>query len=131
LAALFAVLEIRHFANAGSIRAGAPGLGEQSALTLAALAFSLGLQRIAAPTRSAGYRGASLAAGMAGAAAIGIGHFVTANPLLTGEPVGTTPILNLLVAGYLLPALGAAWVAAAARRVRPRWYVLALAALGL
>ena len=40
-------------------------------------------------------------------------------------------VLNLLLPGYLLPALAAAWVAAAARPVRPRWYVLLIAALAL
>ena len=65
LAALFVVLEIRHVANGGVIVAGPPGLGEQSALTLAALAFSLGLQRIAGATRSEVYRAASLIAGVA------------------------------------------------------------------
>ena len=48
LAALFVTLEIRHWANGGVLSAdGPPRLGEQSGLTLAALAFSLGLQRIA------------------------------------------------------------------------------------
>ena len=39
--------------------------------------------------------------------------------------------LNLLLPGYLLPAIAAAWVAAAARPVRPRWYVLMIAVLAL
>ena len=107
---------------AACIAAGPPGLGEQSALTLAALAFSLGLQRIARRTRSKVYRAASLIAGVLGAAAIAIAHFFTANPLFTGESVGEGRVFNLLLPGYLLPALAAAWVAAAARAVRPRWY---------
>jgi uncharacterized membrane protein len=131
LAALFVVLEIRHLANGGAIAAGPPGLGEQGALTLAALAFSLGLQRIARETRSAIYRAGSLAAGLAGAAAIAVAHFVTANPMLTGESVGSGFLINLLLPGYLLPALAAAWVAAAARGMRPRWYVLAMSGLSL
>ena len=53
---------------------------------------------------------------MLGAAAIAIAHFVTVNPFFTGESVGTGAFLNLLLPGYLLPALAAAWVAAAARR---------------
>jgi uncharacterized membrane protein len=130
-AALFVTLEIRHYANDGMIATGPAGLGEQSALTLAALAFSLGLQRIARRTRSKVYDMASLIAGVLGAAAIAIPHFFTANPLLTGEPVGEGRIFNLLLPGYLLPALAAAWVAAAARSVRPRWFVLGMAALAL
>ena len=68
---------------------------------------------------------------MIGAAAIAIAHFITANPLFTGESVGTGHFFNLLLPGYLLPAIAAAWVAAAARPVRPRWYVLMIAALAL
>jgi hypothetical protein len=125
------VLEIRHLANAGRLDAGAPGLGEQSALTLAALAFSLGLQRVARNTGSLVYRHASLAAGVAGAVLIAIAHLVTANPFLTGEDVGDGWFLNLLLPAYLLPALLAAWVSAAARNIRPRWYVRLLAGLAL
>jgi uncharacterized membrane protein len=131
LLALFVVLEIRHLANDGVLDAGEPGLGEQSALTLAALAFSLGLQRIGRRTASPVYRTASLIAGVIGAAMIALAHFVTANPLLTGESVGRGFFLNLLLPGYFLPALGAAWVAHAARDVRPRWFVLGFAALAL
>ena len=131
LAAIFVTLEIRHFSNGGVLSTGPTGLGEQSALTLAALAFSLGLQRIAARTKSTVYAAGSLVAGLLGAGAIAVAHFFTANPLLTGESVGTGHVFNLLLPGYLLPALGAAWVAAAARPVRPRWYVLLIAALAL
>lgn len=131
LAAIFVVLEIRHFAGGGVIRTGPAGLGEQSAYTLAALAFALGLQRIASMTKSKVYAAGSLIAGVIGAAVIAIAHFVTANPLLTGDSVGTGRFVNLLLPGYLLPALAAAWVAAAARSVRPRWYVFLIAALSL
>ncbi len=131
LAAIFVTLEIRHFSNGGVIATGPARLGEQSALTLAALAFALGLQRIAARTKSKVYAAGSLVAGLIGALAIAVAHFFTANPLLTGESVGTGHFFNLLLPGYLLPAIGAAWVAAAARPVRPRWYVLLIAALAL
>jgi uncharacterized membrane protein len=131
LGAVFVTMEIRHFANGGVIYAGPAGLGEQSALTLAALAFSLGLQRIARQTASSVYRTASLIAGVLGAALIASAHLITVNPLFTGEPVGTGRVFNQLLPGYLLPALAAAWVAFAARPVRPRWYVLMLAALSL
>ncbi|MGH6924809.1 MAG: DUF2339 domain-containing protein [Propylenella sp.] len=130
-AALFVTTEIRHYANGGVIAAGPPGLGEQGALTMAALAFALGLQRIARQTQSRLYEVASLVAGVIGAAMIALGHLITANPLLTGESVGTGRVFNALLPGYLLPAIMAAWVAAAARAVRPRWYVLMVAALSL
>lgn len=131
LAALFVVAEIRHFAHDGVIHAGVPGLGEQSALTLAVLAFSLGLQWIAARTESRVYHVASMIGGIVGAAMIAAAHFITANPILTGEYLGERFFVNLLLPGYLLPALAAAWVASAARRVRPRWYVLVVAGLAL
>jgi uncharacterized membrane protein len=131
LAGLFVVLEIRHVSNNGMIVAGPPGLAEQSALTLAALAFSLALQTVAARTQSEVYRAASLIAGLAGAASIAIAHFITTNPLFSGEDVGEGAVFNVLLPGYLLPALAAAWVAAAARSVRPKWYVLTIAALAL
>ncbi len=68
LSAIFVVLEIRHFSNGGVIEDNSVRLGEQSALTLAALAFSLGLQRIAARTKSKVYAAGSLVAGLIGAA---------------------------------------------------------------
>jgi uncharacterized membrane protein len=131
-AALFVAIEIRHWATGGVVSSDSPpGLGEQGALTLAALAFSLGLQKIAGRTKSRVYGVASLVAGLIGAAAIAVAHFVTANPVFTGEGVGAGAFVNELLPGYLLPALGAAWVAAAARPVRPRWYVLLVAVLAL
>ena len=89
LAAVFVTTEIRHAANGGVISTGPTGLGEQGALTMAALAFSLGLQRIARQTSNKVYEFASLTAGVLGAAAIAIAHFITANPFFTGESVGT------------------------------------------
>jgi uncharacterized membrane protein len=131
IAALFVGLEIRHAANDGVISTGPAGLGEQGALTLAALAFALGLQRIGQRTGNKVYETASLVAGIIGATAIAVAHFVTVNPLLTGESVGAGRFVNMLLPGYLLPAVGAAWVAAAARSTRPRWYVLLIAVLAL
>jgi uncharacterized membrane protein len=130
-AALFVALEIRHYANGGVVTTGPAGLGEQSALTLATLGFSIGLQRIGRRTGSRVYNTASLIAGGLGALAIAASHFITANPLLSGEPVGAGRVFNLLLPGYLLPAMAAAWVAAAARRARPRWFVLTFGALAL
>jgi uncharacterized membrane protein len=131
LAAIFVTTEIRHAANGGMIATGPAGLGEQGALTMAAFAFSLGLQRIARRTNNTVYEYASLTAGVLGALAIAIAHFITANPYLTGESVGIGRFINLLLPGYLLPAIAAAWVAAAARPVRPRWFTLTFAALAL
>jgi uncharacterized membrane protein len=130
-AALFVAFEIRHYFGGGDLQARSLGLAEQSTYTLAALAFSLGLQRIARETRNRIYEIASLIAGAIGAAAIALAHLFATNPFFTGENVGTGTVLNLLLPGYLLPALLAAWVAAAARPLRPRWYTLTVAALAL
>jgi uncharacterized membrane protein len=131
IAAVFVAFEIRHYSGGGDLNAGFLRLGEQSAYTLAALAFSLGLQRIARRTESKVYELGSLVLGVIGALLIAVAHFFTVNPIFTGEDVGTGRVFNLLLPGYLLPALLAAWVAAAARPVRPRWYVLMIAALAL
>lgn len=60
------------------------------------------------------------------------------NPLFTGEPVGPWPIANLLLPAYLLPALGAVWLAARAGRSAGappaglrRWAAAAAVGLGL
>ncbi|MGC9418564.1 MAG: DUF2339 domain-containing protein [Rhodovulum sp.] len=42
-----------------------------------------------------------LAAGLA----VGLGHVLSLNPIITGETVGTLPLVNLLGLAYLLPAL--------------------------
>ena len=78
----------------GTLVPGTPGLGEQSALTLTALAFSLGLQRIGRQTGSPVYRAASLIAGVLGAIASAIAHFGTVNPLFTNEDIGTGFFIN-------------------------------------
>ncbi len=131
LAAIFVALQIRHIAGGGDITYGRYGLGEQSAYTLAALAFALGLQGIARRTRSDVYMIGSLVAGVIGAAGIAFAHLVIENPFFTGDSVGTGVFFNLILLGYLVPALAAAMVAAAARSVRPRWYVLGMALLAL
>lgn len=59
-----------------------------------------------------------------------LGHLVAANPLATGEPVGTA---NLLVLAYLAPALLLAWSAGPDLRpyLPPPLHILPAALAGL
>jgi len=126
---LFVALEIRHWINGGTIAGGAPGLGEVGAQTLAALGFSIGLQRIGGTTGGWVYRYAANVAGAISAILIGFGLLILQNPYITNDPVGQRAVANLLLPGYLLPALAAGAVALMSRGVRPRWYTLGFAAL--
>lgn len=97
--------------------AAAFGLAEAAALVLAWLATSLGLLRWHAADRAAPVPriGWVLLALAAGALALG-GSLVDRNPVLTGDPVGRWPILNLLLLAYGLPALLLALMARELRR---------------
>ncbi len=54
-------------------------------------------------------------------------HVFGLKPYLTGESIGTLPFVNLLLPGYLLPALAYAGLAYYARNKRPLPYVIMLA----
>lgn len=130
-AALFALLTaamlVRHAMNGGVIDAGAPSLGEQSIYTL--IAIGAGAILLALDTRSPSpvFRYGSIAAGVASVAFIAAQHFAILNPLFTNESTGTIPVFNLLLLGYLLPALAMAALALYARSRRPDWYIAMLA----
>jgi uncharacterized membrane protein len=82
-----------------------PGLAETGLNATAWLATALVLLRWW--RREPGARLPPLAAALliaAAAAAVVGNNLVFANPVLTGEPVGARPILNLLLAGFGLPA---------------------------
>jgi len=76
--------------------------------------------------------GALIVAGLT-LAAIVFGLVVTVNPMLTGRPVGTGTIFNLVLLGYGIPAILAAILALIARASRPLAYraIAATAAVGL
>jgi uncharacterized membrane protein len=100
-----------------------------AAQTIAALGFSIGLQRIAKLTQASVYNWASLAAGAISAAMIALGLFLFHNPLFSGDSVGEGAIFNLLFPAYLLTGILAGAVALLGRPVRPRWYTLTYAFL--
>lgn len=124
-----AAMLVRHAMHGGVIDDSPLQLAEQSIYTLIALAGSGILialdQRSPSPVFSRG----SLAIGVLSAIMIVLLHFVGLNPFFTDESTGTIPVLNLLLLGYLMPALAAGGLALFARRTRPRWYVAMLALL--
>ncbi len=129
LLGLFVALEIRHWLAGGNINADAPGLAETATDALAALGFTLGLQRVATLTGARIYALATSVAGVIGAALIGIGLLVLNNPLIDAPAINPSLFFNILLPAYLLPALMAGLVAIQARPIRPRWYTLGFAAL--
>lgn len=129
LSALFVALELRHWINDGDIAGGRFGLADMAVQTIAALGFAIGLQRVARFTQARVYDVASLLAGGLSAAMIALGLIVRFNPLVTGDPVGSGAILNLLLPAYLVTGALAGAVALLARQVRPRWYTLSYALL--
>ncbi len=96
---------------------------------LAALGFTLGLQRVATLTGARIYALASAVAGVFGALLIGVGLLVLNNPLIDAPAINPGLFFNILLPAYLLPAIVAGLVAMQARPIRPRWYTLGYAAL--
>ncbi|QKV18477.1 DUF2339 domain-containing protein [Oricola thermophila] len=129
LLAFFVGLELRHWINGGDIIGGHFRLADMAVQTIAALGFSIGLQRVARFTRARVFDLASLVAGGFGAAMSALGLLLVFNPLLTGDSVGEGAVLNMLLPAYLVTAVLAAVVALLARPVRPRWYTLSYALL--
>ncbi len=129
IAGLFVSLEIRHWLNDGNIDARGFSLAEAAAQALAAMGFTAGLQRIGTWSGVAIYRHAATVASAIGALLIALGLLLRANPYLSGERVGATPVFNMLLPGYLLTGLAAAGIALQSRGERPRWFTLGYAAL--
>ncbi len=109
--ALLVVFEIHAVTFGGNLLAGETRLGEQGLTTAAAFAFALGLTRL-------GQRRSSpvLAAGAVIARVIGLANAILAlglllNPLVTGDPVAGSALLNEIVLAYLVPAILAALLA--------------------
>lgn len=128
-AGLFVSLEIQHALNDGNLQRSSYGLAEHAAQSIAALGFAIGLQLVARRTNAPVYQWASMTAGIISMAMIAIGLLLVHNPGLSGDKVGEGVIFNLLLLGYLLPALLAAIAAWLGREARPRWYTLTYAAL--
>ena len=94
---LFIGLELRHWLHDGKIVNAPFTLADMASQTIAALAFALGLQSVAARTKARIYDIASLAVGAASVLMIASGLGVKYNPLFTGDPVGASRIFNMLL----------------------------------
>jgi len=130
-AALFAVLTaallVRHAMNGGVIFADEPMLAEQSIYTLIAIGAAGMMIALDRRSPSPVFQGGSMLLGVVSVAAIVLIHFLGLNPLYTEEPTGTNPVFNVILLGYLLPAIAMGAVALYARGKRPQWYVAMLA----
>ncbi len=122
---------IRHAMNGGTLTSDAPSLGEQSIYTLLTIGLSICLMSLDLRSPSPVFRYGSMIAGGLSMLSILGAHLLTLNPYLTGEDTGRWPFFNLLLIGYLLPAIAYAGLAVYARGRRPPVYVALAAITGL
>ena len=120
----------RHALNGGTLAGNEPTLGEQSIYTLIAVGGSAVLMTLDMKSPSPVFRWGSMIAGTISLLSALFAHLITLNPYFTGELTGDWPFFNLLLLGYLLPALGYFGLAYYARGKRPEPYVYGLAAGG-
>jgi len=130
-AAFLAFFEIRHSIHGGDVHAASSSHLEAGLMATASLLFAFVTVRMDSSRPDSVYRIGSFVFGAVSLIVSGFGLLLSENPLLTGEPVVGGAVLNSLLPAYLLPALCAAMLAAAARDIRPRPYVLAAAGLAL
>ena len=126
LATVLAALEIHHHATGGNLTAASGSFGE-AALHVASLAIIASVTdsiavRLGRPVLAATAGVLALLGVLSGAALLAL------NPWLTGATVGTLPVLDWLLPGYLLPAILAA---RSVRRVPVADARIALAAYAL
>ncbi len=134
LASLMALMTVailaRHALNNGSLSGGEPTLGEQSIYTLLTVGASAVLMTLDMKSPSPVFRWGSMIAGGLSMAGAVFAHLLPLNPYFSGELTGSYPVFNLLLLGYLLPALAFFGLAYYARGKRPVFYVRTLAAAG-
>lgn len=131
LAALMGLLTlsilVRHAMNGGVLNDAVPTLGEQSIYTLLFIGLSGILMTLDFGNPSGALRYGSILAGVIATLNALFLHLGGLNPFFTDENLGSWPLLNLLLPGYLLPALAYAGLAFYARGRRPQAYVTILA----
>ncbi len=131
LAGLLAIsILVRHAMNGGVLDERVPTLGEQSTYTLLLIGLSGILMTLDTKSPSLTFRYGSMIAGVIATFNILSAHLLVLNPFFSNDDVGTWPFVNLLLPGYLLPALGYAGLAMYARERRPKPYVILLALTG-
>ncbi|WP_119942943.1 DUF2339 domain-containing protein [Neorhizobium sp. NCHU2750] len=121
---------IHHAMNGGRLSSDIPTLGEQSLYTLITIGFSGILMTLDLKSPSPVFRFGSMIAGVVATANVLSLHVFALNPFFSGENTGPWPFVNLLLLGYLLPALAYALTAHLARERRPLPYVAMLAISG-
>jgi uncharacterized membrane protein len=127
---LFISLEIRQLFHGTSLVLRDIRINELSCLIIAWLAIALGLFQ-ASGDRQALYRAmARVVTGLATAALV-LGPLLLVNPLLTAQDVGTWPVLNWLIAAYLVPAALVAMLARRLKNPNEPWLALSVAVLSL
>ncbi|MEA3535434.1 DUF2339 domain-containing protein [Rhizobium sp. CC-YZS058] len=130
LASLLALLTLailaRHAMNGGQLSGGPPSLGEQSIYTLLLIGASGIMMRLDLSQPSSVLRLGSLGLGIASLLSVLSAHLIGLNPYWSGEPLGRFPVVDLLLIGYLLPALAYAGLARFAQGRRPRAFIVAL-----
>ncbi|MGE3305225.1 MAG: DUF2339 domain-containing protein [Rhizobiaceae bacterium] len=130
-AVLFVLLAIamlvRHALHGGDLYAAALGLDEQAIYTLVAIGAAALLVALDGRSASPVWHGGSIVLGVAAKLMLVLMHFLLLNPLYSEETTGPNGVFNLLLLGYLLPAIGMGGLALYARHRRPYWYVASLA----
>ena len=115
--ALFFSLQIRHYINGGDIYKDSAPLAELAMHVIVGLAMTIGLERTRIVTKNIVHDvGARIVAGLT-LAAIVIGLLTAQNPYFTNEPVGG-PFINLIMLGYLVPAILAGILAVIYQKTR-------------
>jgi uncharacterized membrane protein len=116
LAGFLVFFEVRHAMNGGDIYAHGSRLAETGLHAFSATMFALALTLIGGESPAPVYRWATAIAGALAGLAASLGLLIYANPIFTGDSIGEGRVVNALVPGYLLPALGATALAIVARR---------------
>lgn len=131
IASLFGLLTlailVRHAMNGGQLQGGAPSLSEQSIYTLLVIGASAILMRLDLSRPGSFFRYGSIGLGAVSLLMTLSAHLVGLNPYLTGELLGSYPVFDLLLIGYLLPGIAYAALARMAVGRRPPAFVAALA----
>ncbi|WP_432761479.1 DUF2339 domain-containing protein [Rhizobium calliandrae] len=130
LVLLTVAMLVRHAMNGGVLNANIPTLGEQSIYTLLAIGASATLMALDVSASSHVFRYGGMALGVLSVILILTLHLFGLNPFITGESTGQIPFFNLLMLGYLLPALAYGGVALYGRHRRPLPLVMMLAVAG-
>ncbi|MCB5203388.1 DUF2339 domain-containing protein [Neorhizobium sp. T786] len=121
---------VRHAISGGVLDDRIPTLSEQSIYTLLAIGFSATLMTLDQRAPSPVFRYGSMIAGVLATINVLSLHVFALNPYFSGESTGGWPFINLLLIGYLMPALAYAGLAYFASDKRPKPYVMMLAIAG-